>query len=280
MQKNNIPKADYHTHTYLCHHALGECFEYVEQALAAGLAIIGFSDHAPLLISHHPPYTMSSDELPVYHGLIQDVQRRYSNISIRLGIEADYFPGREEETRQMLAGYPYDYVIGSVHFINGWAFDDPDTRQRKLWEVKEVDNVYREYFRHLRLAAESGLYNIMGHIDLVKKFGHRPKSDLTDEIIQTAKTFRKTGVAIEINTSGLRKPVKEIYPSMDYLKICCGEKVPITFGSDAHDPKDVGRDFDKAVAWAKEAGYSEYLIFENGKGSTWTLPDLMDTRFS
>ena len=102
----------------------------------------------------------------------------------------------------------------------------------------------------------------MGHVDLVKKFGHRSSEDLTETIRDTAGVFRETGVTIEINTSGLRKPVKEIYPNIEVLKIYRSAGVPIMFGSDAHAPGDVGADFDKAEALAKEAGYSEYLVFK------------------
>jgi histidinol-phosphatase (PHP family) len=105
----------------------------------------------------------------------------------------------------------------------------------------------------------------MGHVDLVKKFGNRPTEDLTGEIEETAQVFKKAGMAIEINTSGLRKPVQEMYPSPGALKIYQKAGVALTFGSDAHDPKDVGKDFDKAIALAHSVGYKEYLIFKQRK---------------
>ncbi|MBI4352649.1 MAG: histidinol-phosphatase, partial [Candidatus Omnitrophica bacterium] len=95
--------------------------------------------------------------------------------------------------------------------------------------------------------------------------GHRASGDLTAEVGETARAFKEAGVAIEINTSGLRKPVNEIYPSLSVLKIYCAAGVPITFSSDSHDPKDVGRDYDKAWVLAKEAGYTEYLVFKQRK---------------
>ena len=109
------------------------------------------------------------------------------------------------------------------------------------------------------------MFDIMGHVDLVKKFGHRATDDMTEEIQKTARIFKESGVAVEINTAGLRKPVKEIYPSLDALKIYCASEIPLTFGSDAHDPRDVGKDFDQAVALAKAVGYKEYLIFKKRK---------------
>ena len=256
-------KVDYHMHTPLCGHATGEPEEYVEQALRVGLSEIGFSDHAPLVSHEDARYTMNASQLPVYHSMIERVQKKYKNFSVKLGLEADFIPGFEKKTRAILDGYAYDFVIGSIHFIDRWAFDDPDEKIR--WKDKDIDTVYRDYYKLLRRSAESGLFDIMGHVDLVKKFGHRATSDMSFEVEQTAETFKKSGVAIEINTSGLRKPANEIYPSLSALKIYRRAGVPITFSSDSHEPKDVGRDYDKAAALAKEAGYKEYLVFRRRK---------------
>ncbi len=257
------PKVDYHIHTPLCGHAVGEPEEYVEQALKVGLEEIGFADHAPLVTHEEPKYTMNASQLPIYHEMIQRVQKKYKNITIKIGLEADYAPGFEKKTKAILSAYPYDYIIGSVHFIDAWAFDDPD--EKTQWQDKDVNAVYRDYFKLLRASAESGLFDIIGHADLVKKFGHRPSHDMTEEVEATARVFKSAGVALEINTSGLRKPVGEIYPSLQILKIYQKNGVPITFSSDAHDPKDVGKDFDKAYDLAKGAGYTEYLVFEKRK---------------
>ena len=250
-------------HTPLCGHAIGDPSEYVEQALKVGLSEIGFSDHAPLVSHEDARYTMNYSQLPLYHEMIHRVQAKYKDFTIKLGLEADFVPGFEKETKAILSGYPYDFVIGSVHFIDRWAFDDPDEKIK--WKDKDIDRVYRDYYKLLRQSAESGLYDIIGHVDLVKKFGHRATEDLTGEIQKTAKVFKNTGVTIEINTSGLRKPVQEIYPSLSVLKIYKKANVPITFSSDSHDPKDVGRDYDKAAALAKEAGYEEYSVFKKRK---------------
>ena len=250
-------------HTPLCGHAVGEPSEYVEQALRVGLEEIGFSDHAPLVSHEDARYTMTKNELPLYHQMIEAVQKKYGHFTIKLGLEADFIPGFEEKTKEILSAYPYDFVIGSVHFIDRWAFDDPEEKVK--WKDKDIDRVYRDYYKLLRLSAESGLFDIMGHVDLVKKFGHRATADMTDEVQKTAETFKRSHVAVEINTSGLRKPVKEIYPSLEILKAYQKAGVPITFSSDSHDPKDVGRDYDKAAEWARAAGYTEYLVFKRRK---------------
>ncbi len=259
-----LPKVDYHMHTPLCGHAVGEPSEYAETALRVGLEEIGFSDHAPLVTHPDPRYTMSDAQLPEYHRMIEVIQKKYQGkLTIKLGLEADFVLGFEVKTKEILGGYPYDFVIGSIHFIDAWAFDDPDEQMK--WKNKDINRVYRDYYELLRKSAQSGLYDIMGHVDLVKKFGHRPTEDVTDEIQKTAKVFKDTGVTIEINTSGLRKPVKEIYPSLAVLKIYGKTGVPITFSSDSHDPKDVGRDYDQAAELAKAAGYREYRVFKKRK---------------
>ncbi len=260
-----LPKVDYHMHTPLCGHAEGQPYEYVEQALKVGLSEVGFSDHAPLVTGPDKRYTMNHDELPVYHRMMDEVKKNYPKFTIKVGLEADYVPGFEKKTKEFLDAYPYDFAIGSIHFINAWAFDDPDPAQNVKWKDKNINQVYRDYYDLLRQSAESRLFDIMGHVDLVKKFGHRPTEDISDEIRRTAEVFKKTGVTVEINTSGLRKPVAEIYPSLSVLKIYQQAGVPITFSSDSHDPKDVGRDYDKARDLALAAGYKEYRVFKARK---------------
>ena len=258
------PKFDFHMHTPLCGHAVGEPKEYVEHAIKIGLEEIGFSDHAPLVSHVDPKITMSMKQLPQYHKMIEDVQKKYSGkISIKIALEADYFADLEDKTKEIIQAYPYDYIIGSVHFIKNWGFDDPDTRE--TWDQHDINRVYHDYFDLLRKSAKSKMFDIMGHVDLVKKFGHRATEDMTAEVTETANVFKDSGVAVEINTAGLRKPCKEMYPALSHLKIYAKAGVPLTFGSDAHDPTDVGRDFDKALALAKEAGFKEHLVFKQRK---------------
>ena len=252
---------DYHMHTPLCGHAEGRPEEYARQAVAVGLKEIGFSDHAPLLAHQRDNISMKQDELPEYHRMIETVREQFQGeLLLKIGIEADFDPGYENQIRDMLGAYPYDYVIGSVHFLEDWGFDNPE--EIKTWARVDVTDIYRKYYRLLRQSAASGLFDILGHVDLVKKFGHLPADDLEDEIRETAAVMKDSGSVIEINTAGLRKPVNEIYPSLSALRIYCQAGVPITFGSDAHQPLDVGRDFIKAVEWAKQAGYKEFVTFK------------------
>ena len=258
------PLVDYHMHTPLCGHAFGEPSEYAQRAIEVGLEEIGFSDHAPFFHMRDPGITMGIEQLPIYYKMIEDVRERYrKELTIKVGIEADFIPGYEPKTKALLADYPYDYVIGSVHFIKDWGFDDPS--QRAQWDEQDVNQVYRDYYDLLRRCAQSGLYDIMAHVDLVKKFGNRATQDMTKEVEKTAAVFKECGVAAEINTSGLRKHCKEIYPAFWNMEIYASAGVPLTFGSDSHDPHDVGADFEAAANLARKAGYKEYSVFKNRK---------------
>ncbi len=256
---------DYHIHTKRCGHAVGEMADYVREAISCGFDEIGFNDHLPLNgdSGKKQGLSMLLDELPNYINDVVDLRKLFPEIKIRLGIEADYTPDSESYTRELLAEYDFDYVMGSVHYIGAWAFDHPGEREK--WDSKDVDLVYKEYFELLRKSAQTSLFDIIGHCDLVKKFGNRPNNEISQDLADTAKVFKECGVAIEINTSGLRKPVNEIYPSCDILKIYRKYDIPIVFGSDAHTPDDVGRDFDKAMLLASQAGYEEFVKFENRK---------------
>ncbi|MCA9392804.1 MAG: histidinol-phosphatase HisJ [Candidatus Omnitrophica bacterium] len=257
-----IPFNDYHMHTPLCGHASGEPAEYARQAVAKGLREIGFSDHAPFVHMVDPGVTMSTDQLPEYYEMIEAVRDRYrKELIVKIAIEADFIPGYEDKTRAILEDYPYDYVIGSVHFIKDWGFDDPS--QREKWNDHDVNAVYRDYYELLRQSARTGMFNIIAHSDLVKKFGHRPTADMSAEVDRTAQVFKEAGVAVEINTSGWRKTCQEQYPALNCLEIYAAHGIPLTFGSDAHRPEDVGADFERAVQLARDAGFQEYVLFKD-----------------
>src|SRR3989338_4369217 len=132
------PINDYHMHTPLCGHAVGKPGEYAQTALDIGLEEIGFSDHAPFVHMIDPKVTMNMDQLPEYYRMIEDVRKEYKgSLRVKIAIEADYIPGYEDKTRAIIEDYPYDYVIGSVHFIKDWGFDDP--AQRGRWSKKDIN---------------------------------------------------------------------------------------------------------------------------------------------
>lgn len=246
---------DYHTHTARCGHARGTPAEYVAAAQTLGLLAIGVADHLPLLPERDPELSMDACELGDYVDGVGALKDRYPGF-VLLGIEADYRPNTVPEVRALLNSRPFDYVIGSVHHLGDWGFDDP--RQVERYERADIDDMWVEYFELVGDAAETGLFTIIGHMDLVKKFGYRPTRSLDAELDRLLDRLARAGVAVEINTAGLHKPVKEAYPSPDILRRLREAEVPITFGSDAHRPEEVGRDFAHAVDLARAAGYDSY----------------------
>ncbi len=255
--------ADYHLHTPRCGHARGEMRLYVERALELGLEEVGFADHFPLLHLRDPHLTMDLEEVPLYIADIEELRRAFPGVPIRLGIEADFVPEEAERLGELLSRYPFDYVYGSVHYLDGWGFDDP--RYIDGYGDRDLHEIYRRYFQVLGDAAECGLFDILAHPDLVKKFGFRPEKDITDLYEDCLGRIAASGLAVEVNTAGLRKPVREMYPHPDFLRRCRELGIPATLGSDAHAPEEVGADFDLAVLMLKEAGYEEIVLFEGRK---------------
>lgn len=253
--------ADLHVHTTRCGHARGTPEEYVRRAADLGLSAIGFADHLPLTDREEPTLTMAMEDLPEYvEEILVLAEGAPAGTSVCLGIEADYIPGTEEAVARILARHPFDYVLGSVHFLDDWAFDHPAYRDR--YEGLDIDTFWHDYFETLSRAVSSGLFDVVAHPDLAKKFDVFPSGDTRRLYRDLAETVARAGMAAEINTAGLAKPVGEIYPGRELLEAFFAADVPITFGSDAHAPEEVGRDFDLAVALAREVGYRDWVRYE------------------
>jgi histidinol-phosphatase (PHP family) len=258
--------ADYHMHTPLCRHATGEPTEYAAQAIKLGFQEIGFSDHSPMRRDDFDNWRMRFDQLDLYVDNVQRARRDHPQLSIKLALEVDYLPGQEEWIRELAGRHPWDYLIGSVHYVSeSWAVDDPSAISQ--WKNRNTLEVWSVYFDRLTRAAASKLFNIMGHADLPKKFGFIPNEDCTPLYQKFLRAARDSGSAIELNTGGLRKTCKEIYPSESFLHLAAAERVPITFGSDAHASSEVGADFDHAMALAQRCGYTHWLRFHAGHSS-------------
>jgi histidinol-phosphatase (PHP family) len=250
-------------------HTVEAAERFVEIAAERGVDEIGFTEHVYYFrqtkeLWEHPYFVNRCVyDLDTYVDAVLDAKRR--GYSVKLGLEVDYRPGLERETHDLLAPYPWDFLLGSVHEIEGHMVDSkPD---EGLWKHFPVDEVWRRYFIALRGAARSGLFDALSHPDLVKIFGRRPSPDAVflhhDE---TADAIAAAGgLAIEISTAGLHKPVGELYPARGLLDACHARGIPITTASDAHLPDDVGRDLDQAVDLAQEAGYETVTVFEGRK---------------
>lgn len=240
---------DYHIHP-LGHgeyrHTEESVARFAAAARAAGLAEIGFADHD----CYSDLFDFQS---------VAAVRERFPDVQIRFGMEVEYCPGQEAVTGAFLSGYELDYVIGSVHFLDGWAFDHPDYTDRyAAWDTAAL---YRKYYQILSLAAGAGLFDIIGHLDLIKIFGYRPP-DRADEYAAAAlAAVARSGLCVEINTNGAYKPVGEFYPSAVILERCFALNIPVTLSSDAHAPESVGRDIRLAAAAARRAGYRQIATF-------------------
>jgi histidinol-phosphatase (PHP family) len=247
---------DYHMHTTFSD-GNDTYLSYLEQARKRDLAEIGFSDHITL---HPTVWGVQEVDYPVLRENLKNLCNDFSeDVQVRFGLEVDYFEGKEEEIAQVISYFPVDYVIGSVHFIDGWNFDG----DQSLYGKWPNDEVYQRYFKLLQKAAKSGLFDIIGHFDLVKKFNCWPESDQTHLFDETLKVMGEANVVMELNTSGLDRPCKEVYPSQKIIELAFKNGVAVTLGSDAHRPEQVGRYFDKAIDMLRSAGYTKITRFRN-----------------
>ncbi len=266
---------DCHVHTKRCGHGEGSAEEFVDVASARGIDVLTFTEHLPLPTDLDPArdYSMPENELVSYQAEIAELASLTCVIEERIrvltGIEADWLPDRPDHVRRLLASNAYDVVLGSVHFLGDWAFDDPALLAR--WDDVDVDATWERYFELLADAARSGQFDVMAHPDLVKKFGHRPGFDPRELYEATASAFADAGVAIEVSTAGLRKSVGELYPGSDFLAACARASVPATVGSDAHRPEEVGFAVEVARQALQAAGYDHVVYFERREPKEYPL---------
>ncbi len=261
---------DYHMHLRSPREEIDHTVEalerFVEVAAERGVDEIGFTEHVYYFRQTRELWTMPYYtercvyDLDRYCDAVLEGKRR--GFPVKLGLEVDYVPGREREMHDLLEPYPWDFVLGSVHEIEGHAIDaEPN---EGLWKHFPVEEVWRRYFIALRAAARSGLFDVLAHPDLVKIFGMRPASeDVFLHHDETAAAIEAAGIAVEVSTAGLRKLVGELYPDPGFLEACRGRGIPVTTASDAHLPGDVGRDLDQAVALLRRAGYETVTVFES-----------------
>ena len=256
--------ADYHMHTPLCGHATGAPAEYAEVASRRGLDEIGFSDHNPMR-ENFDAWRMKIAEFPRYLEMVEETRAAFAGrLPVKLGLECDYLEDGEGWVEELSSLAPFDYLIGSVHYIApDWAVDDPDPKWAEKWrDPAALDGIWKTYFDLYSRCIRSGLFDILAHPDLVKKFGHRPEGDLRRYYEPAVEAARDSGVVFELSTAGLRKPCAEMYPAREFLEMARLAEVPLVISSDAHRPEEVGDRFDSAVALAKEVGYTHTVRFD------------------
>jgi histidinol-phosphatase (PHP family) len=270
---------DYHTHSELCHHAVGTIEDYVNKAIELNLKTIGICDHFPyefLKNIERIPYTeyaITVDEIDYYLTTGENLREKYKNqINLRIGFEVDFFENQETALNNHLNKVKsrLDYILGSVHILDfqddkgAWGFDD--NRFRKDYEYYGADKVYTQYFKTLRkmLNSEQFDLDIVGHFDLPKKFNDLPgdKELIFNEAMKTLELIKKKGKVMEINTGGLRKDVKEQYPSEEIINQMLDLDIQILLGSDAHKPNQIAWEFNSIIQMLKKVGYAQVVHFK------------------
>ncbi len=256
---------DLHNHTPLCNHAQGSVEEYIKVAIQNGTQFFGFSDHAPM--DFDPQYRMKFEEMQTYEREVLEAKEKYKEaITILLGYEVDYLPGHMDKK---VLDADVDYLIGSVHFLEGWGFDNPEFIGQ--WKEQNIDEIWQKYFDTIEAMAEAKLFDIVGHFDLIKVFKFMPTKSITKMAENALKAIKKANMVLELNVAGYRKDVQEAYPSQEILEMAFALEIPITFASDAHTPEQVSLFNEEIVNLARSVGYTECAYFIKRKHKTITF---------
>ncbi|GAB2570524.1 histidinol-phosphatase HisJ family protein [Gracilibacillus alcaliphilus] len=261
-------KFDLHNHHYRCGHAEGNIEDYIKAAIERGLSYIGIADHSPYFYSEedqlYPGIAMAKSEFPNYVKEVLDLKKKYQGkIHVLLGMESDYFPSYEELYQKMYSPYPFDYIIGSVHYVEGI-----NIFARGRWNgLNEEERIAEKelYYKLIQQSARSGLFQILGHIDAMKGFYPKFSQIETPIIEETLQVIAQEGVAIEVNTSGKMKDCGGWYPSHEILERACYYGVDISFGSDAHVPERIGDEYEEVQQTLREIGFKEMVYYVEKK---------------
>ena len=261
---------------------------YVEAADRRGISELGFTEHlyrfvesGPVLgrfweddahpeLAEHTAAFVADDRtlgLERYVEVVSDARDR--GLPVRLGLEIDFFPETIDAVMELIEPYPWDFLIGSVHWLGPWAIDSGDV----AWEFERrgVDRAWEEYFDLTTALAASGTVDVLAHVDVCKKYGFRPEREPVDLYAEVVAAAVESGTAVEVSSQGLRKPAEEEYPSPRLLEMFCDAGVPITLASDAHVPDEVGFAHDHLVTAARSAGYETRLAFDRRRRSSHPL---------
>jgi histidinol-phosphatase (PHP family) len=261
---------DYHVHTPLCRHASGWPTEYALRARELGFREIGFADHSPMREAFDD-WRMLIEELPRYVEEVERARLAVPEVRIRMGLEVDFLRGCEEWVRELAGMADWDFFIGSVHYLpEGWEVDNPKYLRR--YREEDPERIWSEYWSVYREMVLSGLFDFVGHPDLPKKFGIRPSGDLGRFYRPVIEAMAEADVAFELNTAGLRKDCREIYPEPAFLRMACELGVPCLMNSDAHAVSELGADFGVGLGCLREAGYRAVCRFEGRRRLMVDLP--------
>ncbi len=251
---------DYHVHTSYCGHASGEMEQYVQCALRQGLKEICFCDHMPLRDSFDPEHRMAAADVAPYIEEIMRLREEYPQLTIHLGFEADYIVGMEEYLADFRKRHQVSYYLMSIHFVDGWP--EGEWTFAFPFGSATIADRYSDYFRTMKAGIRSGIFDSVAHFDLIKRSQY-PVAEVVPELVEELlDEIAGAGMAMEYNTSGLRKPISESFPSESVLARAVGKGIPICLGSDAHHPEQVGYAFPEASRIL--AGYSDLIPYRIG----------------
>jgi histidinol-phosphatase (PHP family) len=251
-----IYKTDYHMHsTFSDGRSLPE--DYIASALASGFSEIGFSEHLTLF-RELENWNMNPANIDKYINHLDSLRQSTNHIKIRTGLEVDYIEGKGNEIRDFLHPLPLDYIIGSVHYMGEKTVDvGPE-----FYEGKNFDKLFESYFNSVCAAVATGIFDIIGHCDLIRIFGYKPSFNQEPHYRKLARTMKLHDVVFEVNTNGRNRPLADFYPDRRFLNIFLEENVPVCVNSDAHMPSRVGQYFDEAYALLRFIGFTEMAVFE------------------
>jgi histidinol-phosphatase (PHP family) len=269
--------ADLHTHTARCGHAGGRDEEYIEAAIERGLVAVAVTDHVPFYWlpaeREDPRLAMAAAELPRYVDAVLALRERYAGrVEVLLGLEADFIAGHEETLARLLERYPFDVVLGSVHWVGDWLIDAPSSLPRYREGAAEVERIWDEYTTELIAAARSGLFDVLSHLDLPKKFGFRAHAPFAGRLDEVVEAVAAGGCAVELSSAGRRKPVGEDYPADDVVAALAAAGVRFVLSSDAHAPAEVGFGFAELSARARAHGAVGTPLFRERRATPLPLP--------
>jgi histidinol-phosphatase (PHP family) len=251
-----IYKTDYHIHSSFSD-GRSAPEDYIAPALAAGLNEMGFSEHITLF-RELEDWNMNPANVTSYIDHLDFMRKNTNHIKIRTGLEVDFIEGRESEIGDFLSPLPLDYVIGSVHYLGEKTVDfGPE-----FYEGKNIDRLFESYFNSVCNAVSSGLFDIIGHCDLIRIYGYKPAMDMEPHYRKLAQTMKTHDVVFELNTNGRNRPLADFYPDRRFLNIFHEEHVPVCVNSDAHMPARVGQYFEEAYELLRYMGFTEMAVFE------------------
>jgi len=244
---------DYHTHHELCRHATGKTVDYARAARAAGITEFCATDHCPTDVGFGREHRMTLPQFDQYRADVLEARQSVPEVNVLFGIEADYYPDCEDFLRKFIEQEDFDLILGSIHFLDYWS---TDASRRGLSDSNDPAFTWREYYRMIGQLADAGLYDIVTHPDLPKRFGNNlPIEQIREYALPALDRIANAGMALEINTSGMIHSIREMYPSLSILSWAAERGVGLVFGSDAHTPERVGDGFDDALLIARRAGF-------------------------